>query len=104
MAKAPHMDLNATRIDATERDSLIATAREAADAARDVTRKYFRGGALETVSKLEGGFDPVTVADRAAETAMREIIARNRPRGRDTRGGTRVSGGHVRSHLGARSH
>lgn len=79
MAEAPQMDLNATRIDATERDSLIATAREAADAARDVTRKYFRGGALETVSKLEGGFDPVTVADRAAETAMREIIARNRP-------------------------
>ncbi|WP_417249995.1 inositol monophosphatase family protein [Celeribacter sp.] len=64
--------------DAEARD-IVETARAAVDAARVETRRYFRGGALETTSKLAEGFDPVTVADRAAETAMREIISARRP-------------------------
>jgi len=50
-----------------------------ADAARSAILPFFRGTALETRSKLEGGFDPVTVADRAAEKAMRAVLAEERP-------------------------
>lgn len=50
-----------------------------ADAARLVILPYFRKRDLEAENKLTQGFDPVTVADRAAETAMRAILARHRP-------------------------
>lgn len=50
-----------------------------ADAAREAILPFFRGNALATENKLEGGYDPVTVADRAAEEAMREVLARERP-------------------------
>ena len=50
-----------------------------ADAARDVILPYFRSNALGTDNKLSGGFDPVTEADRAAERAMRAILAEERP-------------------------
>jgi len=50
-----------------------------ADAARLAILPYFRKRDLETENKLTQGFDPVTVADRAAETAMRAILARLRP-------------------------
>ncbi len=50
-----------------------------ADAARRETLKYFRGAGLETTSKLDAGFDPVTIADRASEAAMRDILAEERP-------------------------
>lgn len=51
-----------------------------ADAARPVTLEYFRKPGLATDNKdAVGGFDPVTVADRAAENAMREILQRERP-------------------------
>lgn len=50
-----------------------------ADAARSAILPFFRGASLETRSKLEGGFDPVTVADRAAEKAMRAVLATERP-------------------------
>ncbi|RPE72064.1 myo-inositol-1(or 4)-monophosphatase [Pacificibacter maritimus] len=59
--------------------SLIETAHAAADAARVVTLAYFRGTALATESKLKTGFDPVTVADRAAEQEMRKVISEMRP-------------------------
>ena len=59
--------------------NLIETAHAAAQAARGETLRSFRGNALGTTSKLAGGFDPVTVADRAAETAMRRVIERLRP-------------------------
>ena len=58
---------------------IIATAHAMADAARIETLRYFRGGALGVENKLAGGFDPVTVADRAAETAMRAVLAARRP-------------------------
>lgn len=50
-----------------------------ADAARAVILPYFRGSELATQSKLADGYDPVTVADRAAEEAMRAILAQHRP-------------------------
>lgn len=48
-----------------------------AEAARDVTLRYFR--TPMTIDSKRADFDPVTVADRAAEQAMREILARERP-------------------------
>lgn len=68
--------LNMTEADKAE---IIATANAAAQAAREVTLRYFRGTGLDTENKLEGGFDPVTVADRASENAMRAIISEHRP-------------------------
>lgn len=49
-----------------------------ADAARLETLRYFRGGELATESKRDD-FDPVTVADRNAEEAMRRILSERRP-------------------------
>ncbi len=50
-----------------------------ADAARAAILPHFRSGGLATDNKLAGGFDPVTIADRAAETAMRDVLADLRP-------------------------
>ncbi|TDK41079.1 histidinol-phosphatase [Antarcticimicrobium luteum] len=50
-----------------------------ADTAREVILPYFRHPDLGTENKDAGGFDPVTEADRAAEQAMRAILARHRP-------------------------
>lgn len=50
-----------------------------ADAAGEVILPYFRHPDLDAESKLADGFDPVTIADRAAEQAMRAIVARHRP-------------------------
>ena len=50
-----------------------------ADAARTVTMPAFCAG-IDVENKLgEAGFDPVTVADREAERAMRELIASSWP-------------------------
>ena len=51
-----------------------------ADAAGAVSLPHFRSKSLDTGNKeSSGGFDPVTVADRAAEAAIREILAAERP-------------------------
>jgi len=50
-----------------------------ADAARSVTRPYFRSAVLGTSNKSTSGFDPVTQADKDAEYVMREILALERP-------------------------
>ncbi|KIC16843.1 histidinol-phosphatase [Leisingera sp. ANG-DT] len=50
-----------------------------ADAARAAILPHFRTSSLNAENKLEGGFDPVTVADRAAEQAMRAVLADLRP-------------------------
>lgn len=57
---------------------LAATANAVADAARVETLRHFRAEGLEAESKA-AAFDPVTVADRAAETAMRAVLAERRP-------------------------
>ncbi|AVW90382.1 inositol monophosphatase family protein [Celeribacter baekdonensis] len=63
----------------TDRAEIIATAHAAADVAREVTLTYFRGTGLGTTSKKDAGFDPVTVADRGSEQAMRALIEARRP-------------------------
>ena len=62
-----------------ERAELIGTAHELADAARVETLRHFRAAGLSADNKETERFDPVTVADRASEEAMRAILARRRP-------------------------
>lgn len=50
-----------------------------ADAAGAVILPYFRQAGLEAHTKIDGGFDPVTEADRAAEKAMRDLLETHRP-------------------------
>ena len=50
-----------------------------ADAARLETLRYFRKSDIGLENKLSEGFDPVTIADRAAEDAMRRVLASERP-------------------------
>lgn len=56
-----------------------ATAALLADAARAAILPLFRTSGLAADNKSGGGFDPVTEADRAAERAMRAVLARRRP-------------------------
>lgn len=58
---------------------LEAVAHRLADAARVATLSHFRTPSLDIDNKADGGFDPVTVADRAAEQAMRQILGDCRP-------------------------
>lgn len=62
-----------------DRSSLIKAADAAADAAAAITLAYFRSDRLGTENKSGSGFDPVTVADREAELAMRRAISEIRP-------------------------
>lgn len=62
-----------------ERRALIETAHALADAARAVTLEHFRTDGLTADTKLDTHFDPVTVADRAAERRMRDILDARRP-------------------------
>ncbi|MCR9127403.1 MAG: histidinol-phosphatase [Rhodobacteraceae bacterium] len=57
----------------------IDVAHRLADAARAVILPYFRQARLGTENKDAAGFDPVTLADRAAERAMRDVLADLRP-------------------------
>lgn len=50
-----------------------------ADAARAAILPHFREANLEDSNKLDSGYDPVTVADKAAEKAMRALLAELRP-------------------------
>lgn len=68
-----------TNIAETDRAALVALAEELADAARVATLAHFRADGLTAESKEDARFDPVTVADRAAEAAMRALIAERRP-------------------------
>lgn len=58
---------------------IIDTAHEMADIARLAILPLFRSAAIATDNKRPGGYDPVTEADRAAEAAMRKVLARRRP-------------------------
>lgn len=55
------------------------TVNRLADAARAAILPHFRGADLASENKSASGFDPVTIADRAAELAMREILRRAAP-------------------------
>ena len=63
----------------TDSHDLVATAHALADAAGAAILPFFRSPDLAPENKLASGFDPVTQADRASETAMRAILARDRP-------------------------
>lgn len=63
----------------TEAADLWSVAERVADAARMAILPHFRSSDLTADNKVTGGFDPVTVADRAAETAMREVLSDLRP-------------------------
>jgi len=58
---------------------LIRVANAMADEARQVILPHFRAPGLTAENKDRDGYDPVTIADRAAEQAMRAILARERP-------------------------
>ncbi len=60
-------------------DELWPVAERLADAARRETLKHFRAPDLSSANKEAAGFDPVTIADRNAESAMRAILAEVRP-------------------------
>ena len=57
----------------------IELAHRLADAAGRAILPHFRAPDLLADNKQAGGFDPVTVADRAAEDAMRALLAGARP-------------------------
>jgi myo-inositol-1(or 4)-monophosphatase len=63
----------------TELEEIDRIAGRVADAARAAILPYFRSATLDHENKLAGGYDPVTEADRAAEQAMRDVLARARP-------------------------
>jgi len=60
-------------------NDLIETAHALADAARPIALEHFRVAGLGVDNKLSDGFDPVTIADRTIELAMRDILAERRP-------------------------
>jgi histidinol phosphatase-like enzyme (inositol monophosphatase family) len=73
-------DVIPTRVPEAEVAAILSTAHALAEAARRETLRHFRSTSLVTDNKAaSGGFDPVTVADRAAEAAMRAILAERRP-------------------------
>jgi len=65
----------------------LPVAHRLADAARPIARRYFRTTGLGVDDKsadaapgdAAGSYDPVTLADRAIERAMRDILATSRP-------------------------
>jgi histidinol phosphatase-like enzyme (inositol monophosphatase family) len=63
----------------TEQDELVGVAHALADAARIATLRHFRSDGLLADSKDMARFDPVTIADRESEAAMRAILAQHRP-------------------------
>jgi histidinol phosphatase-like enzyme (inositol monophosphatase family) len=60
-------------------EDLISVANALADAAAPETLRHFRSNSLSISNKDQAGFDPVTVADRAAEKAIRSLLADLRP-------------------------
>jgi histidinol phosphatase-like enzyme (inositol monophosphatase family) len=61
-------------------DRLVATAHRLADAARGPALAHFRSDGLTAENKAEPGrFDPVTLADRETEAAIRAVLATERP-------------------------
>ncbi|MFC7292487.1 histidinol-phosphatase [Hirschia litorea] len=62
-----------------EIQELTAFAERLADAAGKAILPYFRGEGSLADNKAQTGFDPVTIADKAAERAIREIIDAERP-------------------------
>jgi histidinol phosphatase-like enzyme (inositol monophosphatase family) len=62
-----------------EQAELRSVAHALADAARIATLRHFRKAGLTAETKEDTHFDPVTIADRECEAAMRAILAERRP-------------------------
>jgi histidinol phosphatase-like enzyme (inositol monophosphatase family) len=62
-----------------EEGEIAAVAAALADAAGAAILPLFRTPAMEAENKSAAGFDPVTAADRAAEMAIRALLAERRP-------------------------
>jgi histidinol phosphatase-like enzyme (inositol monophosphatase family) len=60
-------------------EELVAVAHALADVARLATLAHFRTGGLVADNKESLRFDPVTIADRESEQAMRAVLAARRP-------------------------
>jgi histidinol phosphatase-like enzyme (inositol monophosphatase family) len=67
------------RITAELADELWATAEALAEIAAPISLGLFRSADLGAENKAASGFDPVTVADRDAEAAMRAYLDDHRP-------------------------
>ncbi|MDF1872416.1 inositol monophosphatase family protein [Vannielia sp.] len=63
----------------TERAAIRTCGAEMAEAARAAILPHFRQPLVPENKDGQGGFDPVTLADRAAEQAIREVLAQRRP-------------------------
>ena len=61
------------------RAELWSVAEELAEVARAAILPHFRSIGLTAENKDQRGFDPVTIADKAAEQAMRDVLAARRP-------------------------
>lgn len=72
--------LGALMLTDADKDDIIGTAAALADVARLITLKHFRSDDLTAENKETSRFDPVTVADRACESAMRDLLALRRPK------------------------
>jgi len=62
-----------------EKQNILETANNMADAARPIALSYFRTKSQEIENKLIKGFDPVTVADKEIELIFRKILSEQRP-------------------------
>lgn len=62
------------QLDSNELTELMAVAFEAADAAATVTNRYFRHSFSVENKASQDQFDPVTIADREAELAIRHVL------------------------------
>jgi histidinol phosphatase-like enzyme (inositol monophosphatase family) len=60
-------------------ENIKSTAHSMANAARAAVLPFFRADGLQADNKAGTGFDPVTEGDRAAERAMRAVLAEMRP-------------------------
>ena len=60
-------------------EAALAFAGRLADSAQEITLKHFRAGGIVENKKTEQDYDPVTDADRGAETAIRNLIEAERP-------------------------
>ncbi|MBT6099259.1 MAG: hypothetical protein HOH05_12975, partial [Marinovum sp.] len=67
------------QISADEKNQLLTVAHEMAVAAKEAILPYFRVSDLALENKDAADFDPVTAADKAAEQAMRDVLALKRP-------------------------
>jgi histidinol phosphatase-like enzyme (inositol monophosphatase family) len=83
MTTPPQLN-SAVRVADREIPAVLSTAHAVAEAARRETLRHFRSPKLVTDNKADAddarAFDPVTIADRAAEAAMRAVLAERRPR------------------------